>query len=414
VARGAHALPVVLALYRQLPDEVRRCTRPLNLLDEVASFLPGALRAHIELATEMARRLGRLRRVRYPLRRLEGDGLSCLVAADDLWTRYWRRTLFREPPGETLLAEVSALRIPAVAGRLAPTADLSLWQASWPVGRLTRRGARIPGSVRLWLPTARGLEEVVAGDRVGRDSRKDDVRRVRRLGLSARVTRDADEWERFRRALYVPYTQRRFGDLFVPVPVHAFRHARRSGWLVLLQRGGRAVAGAALERWGAETRLLAFGVDEHAGIPAGLLLQACYYHAIRFAVERRLPRLSLGAVRPVLTDGVLRYKRKWGGRLSAPASWDAFLFRYRNTRAVRRALAAAPLVIERREGGLAAVAGANGDALDVQLDRLDVRGLEELGCLVDGAAPARPPVAPFTPVTVVAPDAVWPPEARAG
>jgi hypothetical protein len=105
-------------------------------------------------------------------------------------------------------------------------------------------------------------------------------------------------------------------------------------------------------------------------------LEACYYHAIRFAVERRLPRLSLGAVRPVLTDGVLRYKRKWGGRV-------------------------------------AALIGTTADPVDVQLARLDVPGLAALACLVDGAAPASAPVAPFTPVTLVAPGDVWPPEARA-
>src|SRR5207253_2690645 len=131
-------------------------------------------------------------------------------------------------------------------------------------------------------------------------------------GLTARIASDRDELDRFRRELYEPYGRRRFGDLFAPIPPHAFRHARRAGWLILLEADGRTVAGAVLERWSRDVRILAFGVEIDGPLPTGLLLAACYYHAIEFAVNGGFPRLSLGTTRPVLTDGVLAYKRKWG------------------------------------------------------------------------------------------------------
>jgi hypothetical protein len=147
------------------------------------------------------------------------------------------------------------------------------------------------------------------------------------------------------------------------------------------------------------------------------VLEACYYHAIRFAVERGFERLSLGTCRPVLTDGVLRYKRKWGGTIGTPATWDAFLLRYRNTPAVRDALTEVPLVVQARDGHLAALIGARGAAgadLAGHVRRLEAPGLREVACLVDGAVTVASDIAPrHVALRVVPPGEVWPAEAAA-
>src|SRR5438477_610938 len=86
--------------YHRLPEGLRRCLRPLNLLDEVASFLPARARPGAHGAAEAMRRLGRIARIRYPVRRLEGTvhasgrQLTCLVAGDELSARYWTTTVF--------------------------------------------------------------------------------------------------------------------------------------------------------------------------------------------------------------------------------------------------------------------------------------------------------------------------------
>src|SRR5439155_22096011 len=145
--------------------------------------------------------------------------------------------------------------------------------------------AIVPSSVPLWLDIGRSFDAIVHGDPRGRASRKDDVRRVRRLGLESHIGGGTRDIERFRRDLYEPYARERFGDLCTPIPPHAFRHASRSGWLLLLQRNARTIGGAVLERWDADARILAFGVATDADVPTGLLLEACYCHAIRFAVD---------------------------------------------------------------------------------------------------------------------------------
>jgi hypothetical protein len=404
-------------LYRRLPEDVRRCLRPLNLADECASFLPPRPRAWVGTGTEMVGRVARLRHTRYPVRRLEGraraDGtpLECLLAADELSAGYWRRAFFDDTPTETVVEVVSALGVAGAARRLAASADLSLWQASWPLSILARRSARVPSAVPLWLDTTRPLEAIVVGEPAGRASRKDDVRRARRLALTVRVATDASECEAFRCDLYEPYTRRRYGRLFAEIPPHVFRHAWRSGWLVLLEREGRTVAGALLERWAGEVRILAFGVDPDGPIPTDAALEACYYHAIAFACLAGIPRLSLGACRPVLTDGVLRYKRKWGAAIGRWATWDAHVLRYRNTAPARAALAGAPLVVVPPEGGLIGVVGTTGSGSPDALARVATPGLAELACLV-GADAAGATAGGDGVRRVVAP-AVWPPAAAA-
>src|SRR5213594_4337065 len=92
---GPHGVPAVLDMYHRLPAEVRRCIRPLNLIDECPSGLPPRARAAATTATETIRRVLRLGRTRYVLRRLEGrarhggTSLACVLAVDDLSARFW-------------------------------------------------------------------------------------------------------------------------------------------------------------------------------------------------------------------------------------------------------------------------------------------------------------------------------------
>src|SRR5262245_56203668 len=135
----------LLAPYRRLPEEIRRTLRPLNLVDEAASFLPMPLSQNVRSVTERTRRITLLRRSRYRIRLLEGRAagggtpLGCLLAMDELSARFWRGLLFLEPPRERVLGTAHALAVPRLAARMAGDAELSLWQASWPMSLLTRR-----------------------------------------------------------------------------------------------------------------------------------------------------------------------------------------------------------------------------------------------------------------------------------
>jgi len=290
------------------------------------------------------------------------------------------------PPAEEVLAEIPALRIPAAAERLAGGADLSLWQTPWPLSRLGR-GARVPSWLPLWLATDRPLEQVIAGERSGRAARKNDVRRVQRLGLTVRVVTDAEAYDAFRRDLYEPYVRQRFANLLVALPRHAFHHARRHGWLLLAEHEGRPVGGAVIERW-AGSRASSSSASDPTGrsrrdAARGVLLSRDPLRRgtrVRPAVARHLP--------PGPDRRRAALQAQVGGIVGAPATWDAFLLRYRNTPAVRDTLTEVPLVLQAKDGHLAALMGAYGEAgsdLAGHVRRLEAPGLQELACLVDGA-----------------------------
>src|SRR5262245_33045868 len=123
----------LLAPYRRLPEEVRRTLRPLNLVDELASFLPSSIAPRVRSAADRLRRAMLLRRARYRVRRLEGRAagggspLACLLATDELSARFWRGLLFLEPPHERIVGTVGALAVPRLAARMGEEVELSLW-----------------------------------------------------------------------------------------------------------------------------------------------------------------------------------------------------------------------------------------------------------------------------------------------
>jgi hypothetical protein len=407
--------------YRRIPERLRWAMRPLNLANELASFLPGRARARVTTATDCARHLLGLRRARYRLRRLEGltpDGehLVCLLATNEHSARYWTGRLFASAPVERILGELPARAILRACAERAREADVSLWQVPWPLSRLAGTGPRIPSWVQLELELARGasLDGLITGTRSGRKARRNDARRVRGLGLTPRITIDPAEWETFRRDLYEPFARSRFGDVAVTLGAEEFRHIRRSGELLLLERDGRTLAGTLIEAWRDHAQLRVCGVRTCGPDAPEVLLQACYYHALAHVVERGVTRLSLGACRPVLTDGVLRYKRKWGARLAKVDTRDAFILRYHHTSAARSALTACPLIAEYPSGRLVALVGAAGvvpDTLAAHVDGLAVPGLTAIGCLTDEAI--GPCVVPAL-VQFVPPGTIWPAGAAPG
>jgi len=367
--------------YRRLPPEVRRCLRPLNLVEEGASLLPARLRAPAETTAEASRRLLALPRVRFAVRRVEGttrEGdrpLRCVFAMDDGSARYWRAALLGSEVREETCDHVGAFDLVRAVDRLEGDADITLARLPWPLGRFLRREMLVPSHLPMWLRTDRPLDKILVGGPRGRASAKDEARRALKLDLTVRISRERVDLEHFRRDLYEPYVRSRFGDLCQVIPEHTFRHALRQGWLLVLEQGSRPVAGQVIERWGRDLRLIAFGVAVN-GAP-GPALSACYYNAILFAVARKFPRLSLGSVRPLLSDGVLRYKRKWGAALGWPVTWDVFLLRVRNTAAARAALTATPLVVERGRA-LSALVGMDGLEPRARVASVDTPGLSEI------------------------------------
>ena len=87
-----------------------------------------------------------------------------------------------------------------------------------------------------------------------------------------------------------------------------------------------------------------------------------YYYALREAVRRGFSTVDFGGSHPVLSDGVLAYKRKWGVRLNPSPRWDYVAIRLAPRHPFTRAfLAEHPLIVE-TDGGLRALTPEPGPA----------------------------------------------------
>jgi hypothetical protein len=342
----------LLRAYRRIPEPVRDGLRPLAALEELSSFLPPRPRRALEQLTQGCRSLSAVRRYRAPVVCLHGasrvDGAPLRVVLDLAGEgyAYWSDLLFAAPPEREVVGEVCG-PLGFLESSL-PPADLTLLRHN----RLARRRARargfacVPTWVQLFLDTRRPLDAILEGGRSGRNSRKNDVRRVRAKGYRATLVRDSAEVRAFFADWYLPFSQARWGASLVRFDRDLMRRLSRTCELLWIERDGARVSAALLEPHGRLLRCVAFGLRDPEAVREGALA-ACYWLMIEHAVARGYETLRLGGSRPVMSDGALRHKLKWGGALGAVRQWDYLAVRVDPQSAVLRALLAVhPLVAE--------------------------------------------------------------------
>jgi hypothetical protein len=134
---------------------------------------------------------------------------------------------------------------------------------------------------------------------------------------------------------------------------HRLRRSFRNGGLLWARCNGEPVAGELFERCGDTLALTAIGVadGDEAWRRRGAIA-ALYVHVIQYAMDCGYAAIDLRGARPSLTDGIVRYKAKWGGelydKLDVPYSWLVSWSRLNG--AVAELLADSPLVFRDGKG----------------------------------------------------------------
>jgi len=264
-------------------------------------------------------RVGAARRVRWTARWLAGRErhtgaplrvryVGALETFDDLVARlYADYTIERQETG----------LLPGVARRFlgAPESgiDLLVGDLPWPYYRLLpAHGAlRVPGWIVQKLPLAETWDGVVAGFR--RNTRATDLRKIRKHGIAARMTRSSAEIDHFYERLYLPYARRRFGPLALVDSHREIASYGRRGGLLQVVSGQRVLAGVILFPWRATLHFLWIGLaDDLEPALADAAQSGVYYFAIQQAYAGGSEELDLSYTRPLLDSVIYRYKRKWG------------------------------------------------------------------------------------------------------
>lgn len=251
------------------------------------------------------------------LARLEGTTLAgttgvALVAGGVKECHYLLERFFAAEPTQTELGRVPVWamvrRLAARRGEAALTiARLDRVVAPWMLRG--ERFVRIPEWVASAMPVPEDLEAWSAHS----TSRRSDVVRVKRDGLTVQESRDEAELRIFHREMLQPYAGARHGT--VGASWWQVRRSLARGALLWVKQGDRRIAGVVVEHAGDTllSRFIGVAGGDLALLRRGALV-GCYVHVLDYARRQGFRMVDFGGSRPSRADGVWRYKEKWGAQ----------------------------------------------------------------------------------------------------
>lgn len=266
---------------------------------------------------------------RVPVWRLEGmtrcGWASCLEAICDSQPNTFTRNFFVGEVQRVSLGTVPLWRLDSFLRTRACDVSLTMVRVDDRSARLLfqRDCLQVPDVVRTALELPASLDSLWKG----RGNLKEDLRRVRRYGIRMATsdgtgvthdglfasTQDAD-FDRFYRTMYLPSIARQYRDLARPANEDWLRSCFRRGRIIWAMQGAETLAGVVVD---VIDNVLYFRVTGGRGGDAGKFKEgdALYLFAVQYAKEQGCSRVEFGSCRASMTDGVLRFKRKWGMRV---------------------------------------------------------------------------------------------------
>jgi len=193
------------------------------------------------------------------------------------------------------------------------TVDMVIADLPWPWHRLLRGCGLIeaPAWVNQRMTLPRHWPEVL--QKLRRSARGEDMRSIRKHRLAFRLVRDEEAIRRFYEDMYVPHLTRRFGEAAYIEPEWKIRYCVENGTLMEIRRDGQLVAAQVL--WGNRGSLhflWAGTTGDEFGAQTRGTFPALYYFGILHAFENGYEEVDYCGSRPVLADGIVQLKRRWG------------------------------------------------------------------------------------------------------
>ncbi len=263
---------------------------------------------------------------------------------DYLLDKLYAQPAHREPgPRRLCLGASRFLREPS------DSMDLTLVELPWPYYRLVSGSGflRVPGYIVQKLPLADTWDQVKASFR--KNTRTTDLRKVRRFELDYRLTSEPRAIEHFYREMYEPYAQQRFGELALVDPLDELCYFGSHGWLLEVLHRGTCVGGVILYAFNGSMHFLWIGLPSDLDPPLfDAAFSGIYYFSILHAYREGCREIDLSYTRPLLTNGIYNYKRKWGAHVCDDWKLGEIWLRPSNLdTAVRSALSRNPWIIRR-------------------------------------------------------------------
>jgi hypothetical protein len=289
-----------------------------------------------------------------PLAVCEGAGGKMLVAGEERWTRYFLQRFHGSEWSREELGCFRGWQLPSLLRRHREGVDLT-------VARLDQISIRmfgmwgflqVPEWVRMVAPVP------APGAQVPIRSTRDDLRAIRKKGLSWRVSRDPQDLRLHLERDYYPYTRRRYGDDAFVQPPDVMWRAFRKGGLMFVEDGVRAIAGMVFELRQTTLQMWSMAcMDSDQSHLNRKALAGVYAFSFECARVHGMDCVDMRGCRPSPADSLFFVKHKWGAQVREHGETAfEFLFDWKEANgAVRRFLEKTPLIF--RDAGHLSVLG---------------------------------------------------------
>jgi hypothetical protein len=245
------------------------------------------------------------------------------------------------------IAHTSLFRLHATIDRMKAKCDLMVIELPHRLLRrlLHRDGFLVIPWVGWQIKTQRPWDEIEQG--FHRTSVRSDLKKLEESAVQCLRTQERSALERFYWDTYRPFIHNQHGDMAEPTPLNLLRSYFDAGWLTLYIENDQLLGGAV--QYVKDGILYDYVMGFKRDISRRQQTAAAtanYYDALHFGWEMNCEAVDFGLTRPLLNDGVARYKRKWGSTVTMDSSqnWGLWIHVSRNTAQAVRFLTQHPWI----------------------------------------------------------------------
>jgi hypothetical protein len=182
-------------------------------------------------------------------------------------------------------------------------------------------------------------------------SASSDIKKIISSGFESATSEDFFDFLLFYHSMYLPMLGARHREHSLYLSFDALADFFSAGFILFVKQGRNPVAGMVSMVQGGtllgKTMGIAAGSAAHTRAGAN---SAVVYYLIKYAYENRLAAVDFGYSSPFASDGVLKFKAKWGGRLVADRNSDLLCLNFRDEETKKRFFSAClPLELDSLE-----------------------------------------------------------------
>jgi hypothetical protein len=223
-------------------------------------------------------------------------------------------------------------------------------EAAWlvqPANKMAS-GAVLPAFCRTILPVGPSFGEFIASLPKSASS---DIKKIVSAGFESASSEDFFDFLLFYHSMYLPMLGARHREHSLYLSFDALAEFFLAGFILFVKQGRSPVAGMLTIEQGrrvlGKTLGIAAGSAAHTRAGAN---SAVVYYLIKYAYENHLATVDFGYSSPFASDGVLKFKAKWGGRLVADRNSDLLCLDFRDEETKKRFYSAClPLLLDSLE-----------------------------------------------------------------